>query len=238
MPTARLGLRSSVCLRGCPRARTDPQITLVGFWRLKKKLESGSLCKSSKNTRNKCCASICTYVEFINEKIAVKWCFEHLHLHIYNITVIHTAYSLVPLKNVLCCYDHRSHPATKKRCFFVITTTKDCGTHHLISRDWRLHPPNLPATKNKNKNLVREMKETCSWIGLIWPGLGVPRSSLITTGKRDGLSGPTGGGCVWVHPSAWSAASYQGNHWAAVNGDHLVPIHTVGRSRRAHVIFI
>lgn len=41
-----------------------------------------------------------------------------------------------------------------------------------------------------------------------------------------------------MHPSAWSAASYQGNHWAAVNGDHLVPIHTVGRSLRANVIFM
>lgn len=121
--SARLAL---VCLSAWVSSCTHGSPNYIsGFSKIeKKKLESGSLCKSSKNTRNKCCASICTYVEFINKRIAVKWCFEHLHLHIYNITVIHTAYSLVPLKNVLCCYDHRSHPATKKRCFFVITTRK------------------------------------------------------------------------------------------------------------------
>lgn len=154
----------------------------------------------------------------------------HFSQRIYNITVksfIHILDSLVPLYNRVPCYDCLSRPATKNH-------KKDGDADHFISRYCRLYlqPP------QKKKFWSQKLKETHLWIQLIWRCLGVPGSSLITTGEGDGLSGPTGGGCVWVHPSACSAASYQGNHWAAVNGDHLVPMHAVGWSPRAHVIFI
>lgn len=66
------------------------------------------------------------------------------------------------MNNVLGCYDHLSHPATKKICFFVIATRKSAALIISSAVIDDCTPPNHPATKNKNKNLVREMKETCS----------------------------------------------------------------------------
>lgn len=148
------------------------------------------------------------------------------NLHIYNITVklfINISYLLIPTKNpVLCGCD-------------ILLLPQESVQHLLFHQQWLTIVPITSSPPKIKLHAHKKWKKPVGEFGSFG------RASVFLQlsnydGKRDGLFGPTGVGCVWVHPSAWSAASYHGNHWVAVNGDHLVPIHTVGKSRKAHVI--
>lgn len=96
MPTARLGLRSSAGLRGCPRARTHPPNYISDFLKIEQKLKVVPIVKVLKIPR----ASVAflrvhLFNSSVKRRIAVKWCFE-----IYNITVqslMRTSY------HIMCC---------------------------------------------------------------------------------------------------------------------------------------